>query len=131
MTAKSIRHHSSDHDTVTSDSNTQIDGDPAALMLRRDGTICDCNANAETLFRFRRDQLLSHHISLLFPQLSAVELLQEGRPNPQLSFRSYIDQPFEAVRHDGGHFSGKIFLTDLGNANECRLRLVIRPQPEK
>lgn len=101
-------------------------GEPAALTLDREGAICDCNRSAEALFGFRSHELVAHHISLLLPQMTEIEWLQEGRPNPQFNFLCRIGRQFEAIARDGRHFNSRLFLIDLDNDPEPRLRLIIR-----
>ncbi len=101
-------------------------GEPAAVTLKHDGSICDCNEAAEALFGFRREELVTHSISRLLPELAQVEWVQERRPNPQLSFLCRIGKQFEALVRDGGSFPCRIALVDLGNHIQCRLRLVVR-----
>ena len=100
--------------------------EPAALSLDRNGVIYDCNKSAEELFGFRHGDLIAHHISLLLPQLSQTEWLQDGSPNPHLTFLCRIGQLFYAIAHDGSQFNSRLFLIDLNNEERPQLRLIIR-----
>lgn len=99
--------------------------EPAGLTLNRRGAICNCNAAAETLFGFHHDELLKQPISRLLPELADIEWVQDGRPNHHLSFLSRIGQSLQAVTRDGRQFASRFTVTDLGNAENCRLRMVI------
>lgn len=100
--------------------------EPAALTLDQNGVIYDCNKSAEALFGFQLVELITHHVSLLLPQLSHTEWLQDGRPNPQLKFLCRIGQQFYAVAQDGSQFNSRLFLIDLNNEERPRLRLIVR-----
>jgi PAS domain S-box-containing protein len=100
--------------------------DPASLTIDHQGVICDCNETAMSLFGFLRDELVTRHISALFPQLVDVEWVQKGQPNPHLSYLSHIGHRFCAVTRDGREFASKLFLNDLSNSKLTRLLLVIR-----
>jgi len=113
-------------------------GEPAAITLKRDGSICDCNKAAEALFGHHRDQLMSRPVAQLLPELADVEWIQKQQPNPQLRFLCRIGKQFEALGRDGTPFPCRITLVDLGNHIQCRLRLVIwrvasatAPTPDK
>lgn len=114
------------YDDATFESHPVTHSEPAAFTLDCDGTIHDCNPTAERLFGYRRDELVLRHISLLLPQLAEVHWVEDGQPNPHLRFRGHIGHPFQAVTRNGNHFTSKMFLNDLGNAEQCRVRLVIR-----
>lgn len=100
--------------------------EPAALSIDHNGVICDCNETAKAMFGLRCSDLLDRHIALLLPDLADVEWIQMGRPNHRLTFLSHIGHRFEAMHNDGSSFPVQIFLNDLGNCDDCTLRLVIR-----
>lgn len=110
--------------------NETVSAEPAAITVNRNGTICNCNKAAETLFGFRHEELVTQHISLLLPQLSDVEWIQDGRPNPHLSFLSRIGRRYKAMKRDGNQFASRLFVVDLGNSEQCGLQLIIRHAEE-
>ncbi len=122
----SIRHDTTILDPGNPGAHSATVGEPAALTLDRSGVICDCNKSAEALFGFQPGELITHHISLLLPQLSRTEWLQDGHPNPQLKFLCRIGQQFYAVAQDGSQFNSRLFLIDLNNEERPQLRLIIR-----
>lgn len=102
-------------------------GNTVSFLLKRDGTICDCDEAAESIFGVNRHKLLSRHVSTVLPQLTDIPLWEDGRLNPHLAFRTHIGQSFDANASSGHSFPCRIFLTDLDNSHECHLRLVVRP----
>lgn len=105
--------------------NTGPGGEPAAMTLKHDGSICECNEAAEALFGFYPDEMVSYPIAQLLPELEDVEWVQEQRPNPQLRFLCRIGKQFQALKRDGTSFPCRLTLLDLGNHIQCRLHLVI------
>ncbi len=101
--------------------------DMAALMLDERGMVCDCNHAGESLFKYRSDEMVLRHISMLLPQLAKVELMQNGQINPRLRFLCRIGGRFLAVTQDGERFASEIFLNLLDNEENTRLSLIVRP----
>ncbi len=58
----------------------------AALTLDKQGLIHDCNLACEELFKYRHDDLISKHISLLLPNLTGLALINKGAINPRLQY---------------------------------------------
>lgn len=104
--------------------------DIAALTVDAHGMICDCNGASETLFKYRRSQLVWRHVSMLLPHLAELELIQNGQPNLQLRFLNRIGRHFQAVTQDGEHFASEIFLNLLDSTGHGRLSLIVRPASE-
>jgi hypothetical protein len=101
--------------------------DMAVLTLDDRGMICDCDRASETLFRYRRSELVWQHVSMLLPQLAGLELMSNGQPNPRLRFLCHIGRHFQAVTQDGEHFASELFLNVLDNMGRSRLLLIVRP----
>lgn len=101
--------------------------DMAALMLNDRGMIRDCNRLGEALFRYRRSELVWRHVSMLLPQLTELDLLQNGQPNPRLRFLCRIGRQFLAVTRDGEQFASTLFLNLLGSMGQPGLSLIVRP----
>ena len=100
--------------------------DSAALMLDERGMICDCDRSAESLFGYRRSEMVWRHVSMLLPQLQQVELLEDGQVNSRIRFLSQLDGYFHAVDRLGKRFGVDLFLVELGNPGLPRLRLIVR-----
>lgn len=105
--------------------------DVAALTLDDRGMVCDCNHAGETLFKYRRSEMVWRHVSLLLPQLAGLDLVQDGQPNPRLRFLCRIGRHFQAVTRDGAHFASEIYLNVLDTAGHGRLSLIVRPAPDQ
>jgi hypothetical protein len=101
--------------------------DIARLMLDGHGSIQDCNGVCEALFSVALGTLLRQHVSILLPQLTGFQLLQNGEINPQLRFLCRIGHQFQAVNWRGERFATQLFLNVLENAGQDQLALIIRP----
>jgi len=104
--------------------------DLAVLTLDDRGMICDCDRASETLFRYRRSELVWKHVSVLLPQLAGLELMPNGQPNPRLRFLCRIGRHFQVVTQDGEHFASELLLNVLDNMGRNRLLLIVRPAEE-
>jgi PAS domain S-box-containing protein len=100
----------------------------AALTLDERGMICDCNSASEKLFGYRRSELVWRHVSMLLPQLTGIDLLEDGRINAELRFRCHIDYRFQVLNRNGERFLGGLWLNDLRNNGSRRLRAIVRPE---
>ena len=101
--------------------------DVAALTLDARGMIRYCNHAGESLFRYRRNELVWRHVSMLLPELAGVELLQGGEINSRLRFLYHIGRPFRALTQKGEGFDGELFLNVLDDSGGGRLSLILRP----
>lgn len=101
--------------------------DVAALTLDERGMICDCNCSSETLFKYRRSEMVWRHVSMLLPQLAELEVMQNHQPNTHLRFLSRIGRHFQAVTQDGAPFASELFLNLLDSTGHGRLSLIVRP----
>lgn len=99
----------------------------AALFLDHRGMIRGCNAASESLFSYRRSELVWQHVSMLLPQLAELDLLQNGRINGRLRFLCRIGRSFDAVAQGGKQFASELFLNLLGNDGSRHLTLLVRP----
>ncbi len=99
----------------------------AVLRLNDRGMIRDCNRAIETLFNYRRSELVWRHVSILLPQLAEMTLLQDGQPNPRLRFQCRIGRHFQALTRDGEQFASELFINFLGSTENSRLLLIVRP----
>ena len=99
----------------------------ATLMLDGKGMILDCNRSGEALFKYRRSEMVWRHVSMLFPQLSELELIQNCQPNPHLRFLCRIGRQFQGLTQEGGCFACDLFLNALDNTGRGLLSLIARP----
>jgi PAS domain S-box-containing protein len=101
--------------------------EPAALMLDERGLICDCSDSSEELFGYSRQELIWQHVSKLLPQLSDVELVQDGRLNPRISFLCHCGRLFRAQNRQGNVFSSELKFVSTDHAGKQILRLLVQP----
>ncbi|TRZ67533.1 MAG: hypothetical protein D4S02_05015 [Rhodocyclaceae bacterium] len=99
----------------------------AGLMLDDLGMIQDCNPESEALFKYRRSQLVSQHVSLLLPQLEESKLIQNGQPNARLCFLSRTGHHFQAITRKGEGFPCKLFFNVLDSTGYGQMLLIVRP----
>lgn len=109
-----------------SDDDTTAACDPPALTVDERGMICDCNRAIESLFGYRRSEVVWRHISMLLPQMEDVDLMPKGKVNPRLQFLCRIGKPFAALDRSGERFDSNLFFNDLGNPGSPRLRVIVR-----
>ena len=104
--------------------------DLAALTLDARGMIRYCSQAAESLFRYRRGELVWQHVSLLLPQLADLELTRNGELNPRLRFLFHIGRTFEVVAKTGERFEGELFINILDSEGAGRLSLIVNSVAE-
>lgn len=102
----------------------------AALTLNDCGMVRDCSRAGEALFKYCRSELVLRHVSLLLPQLAALELMQDGQINPHLRFLCRVGHPFHAVTQDGEHFPTILFFNRVGGTAREGMILIVRPSLE-
>ena len=102
----------------------------AALTLDQNGIICDCNSATEALFRYRRNEIVQRHVSMLLPQLAQLDLMEDGRINQHLHFLCHIGRAFLAVAQDGERFTGELFLNIADNMRGGFVSVIVRPAEE-
>ncbi|MBI4695862.1 MAG: PAS domain-containing protein [Gammaproteobacteria bacterium] len=98
----------------------------AALALDRFGRIVDCSAEAETMFRSPRDELLGRHVSALIPRLGNDGVIRDGQLDPQIHFLCHCGAPFQARRQDGEHFVSALSVSHLRTDGRDVIRVMIR-----
>lgn len=99
----------------------------ATLMLDERGMIRGCNGAIESLFGYRRSEVVWQHISLLLPQLADTDLVCNGQLNPRLLFLCRVGGYFKAHRRNGERFVSDLFLLNLSNPGSGNLRMIVRP----
>lgn len=103
--------------------------EPPALSLGEQGLIQDCSKSLETLFGFRRSELVWQHVSKLFPQLADVELVQAGQVNAMLNYSCRCGRIYQARNRDGDCFPSNLSIVRLAYAGKNFLRVIVRPAP--
>ncbi|MGC2048589.1 MAG: PAS domain-containing protein [Gallionella sp.] len=101
--------------------------EPPALALDERGMIRDCSKSGERLFGYRRHDLVWQHVSMLFPQLSGIVLVQEGRFNPLLNFLCRCGKLFQSRNRQGDAFSCNLSFVRLEHDGIRTLRLIVSP----
>lgn len=101
--------------------------EPPALTLDERGMIRDCSKSGETLFGYRRHNLVWQHVSMLFPQLSEVALVQQQRLNPLLNFLCRCGKLFQTQNRQGDIFFSKLSFVHLEYDGMYTLRLIVLP----
>jgi len=107
-----------------------VEENKAVLTLDERGMILDCDRAGEALFKYRRNDLVCRHVSMLLPQLAELELMANGQPNPRLRFLCRIGCNLQTVTHDGERFASELFLTALDGNGHSRLLLIVCPAGE-
>ncbi len=102
--------------------------DNIALALDGSGIICECDPAAEEVLKYRRNELLGRHISVVLPQLKEPQLMENGEPTPRLRFLSHIGRRFDMLTGDGEKRLTNLFLNRSAGPGPTRLRVMIRPE---
>ncbi|HEY5993345.1 MAG TPA: PAS domain S-box protein [Gallionellaceae bacterium] len=101
--------------------------EPATLTLDERGMICDCSKAGEELFGYTRHELTWQHVSRLLPQLSVVNLVEDGEINPLFGFLCHCGHLFQIQNRHGSTFPGKLSLVHLSHTGKSVLRLIVQP----
>ncbi len=100
--------------------------DLATILLDEHGFICDSDRVCEALFGYGCTEMVSRHVSVVLPQLTNVQLLYDGAPNPKLRYLCRIGVQFQGLGRDGERFSCDLFLNRLHSRGLPPLRLLVR-----
>lgn len=120
-------HNSRTNRKMLTDENPTVRYSSPMLALDAGGFIQECGESIETIFGYRKHELVWQHISCLFPNFVEVVLMQENRLNPLLSYLCHCDHVFEAI-HKQGHVvicNLNFFLVE--NKGTPKLRMIVRP----
>jgi hypothetical protein len=101
--------------------------DPPALSLDERGMILECSKSFEMLFGFRYNDLVWHHVSMLFPQLMGVELVQAGQLNPLLNYLCRCGHLYQTRNRQGDSFLSRLSFVFIGYDGSQSLRMIVRP----
>jgi hypothetical protein len=101
--------------------------DLPAISLDERGMILDCNKPFEVLFGFDWRDLVWHHITKVFPQLTTVEFTQAGQISPLLDYLERCSHLYQANNRDGVTFSSNLIFVRLEQEGKHLLRLIVFP----
>jgi hypothetical protein len=101
--------------------------DLPAISLDERGMILDCNKPFEVLFGFDWRDLVWHHITKVFPQLSTVEFTQAGQVYPLLDYLVRCSHLYQAKNRQGATFSSNLIFIRLEHEGKRLLRLIVFP----
>lgn len=101
--------------------------EPAALTLDESGMICDCSKAGEELFGYSLAEMAWQHVTSLLPQLSGINLVQDGQVNSLLVFLSRCGHQFQVRNRHGGTIPSELSFVNVSPAGKLMLRLIIRP----
>jgi hypothetical protein len=97
------------------------------LTLDERGMILDCNKLFEMLFGIEWHNLIWHHISRLFPQLTAQDFALAGEVYPIREYLIRCGQLHQAQDRHGVPFSCNLIFVRAAHEGKCCLRLTVIP----
>ena len=101
--------------------------EPPAMSLDEQGMIQECSKSFERLFGFSQSDLLYQHFSMLFPQLTGVELVHAGQINPLLNYLCRCGHHFLTKNRKGEVFTSNLSIAHIGYDGSRLLRILVRP----
>ena len=99
--------------------------EPAELTLDERGIIRDCSKAGEKLFGYSRKELVYQPVSKLLPELSEIQLINNGQFNPKLRFLSRCGRSFQAKNRLGEIFLNNLHFVLLGYAGAYTIRVIL------
>jgi hypothetical protein len=100
---------------------------PIMLTLDKQGTIQECSNSAESLFNYKRRELVWQHVSCLFPQLTDIQFVLHDRLNPFLNYICHCDYIFESLDKHGDIIPCNLNIFLIEHEGTSDLRLIVRP----
>lgn len=97
------------------------------LWLNEEGIIRECTENAEEMFGLIRQQLISRHISQLFPQLAGIKLVDGGEFNSKLQMFSQFGTFFKSGSYEIESSRCQLFWSFVGHDNARLIHLIMVP----
>lgn len=91
------------------------------------GIIRNCNGTCEQMVGFRRDELVSHPISMLIHRLSEYPLILNHDLNPVLDYLCHCGMLFQIENKAGDAFLSQIRFVYLRHFKVPRVRLLASP----
>ena len=101
--------------------------EPPALSLDERGMIQECSKSLEKLFGFSQSDLVCNHFSMLFPQLTGVEIVHAGQINPLLNYLCRCGHLFLAQNRQGEVFTSNLSVAHIGYDGSRLLRILVHP----
>lgn len=100
---------------------------PMAFSLDEQGFIQECGKTVEKLFGYVQHEVVWQHVSCLFPQLSEICLMQNGRLNQMFQYICHCGHVFEAIGKHGDVILCNLSFFQIENDGTHNLRLIVRP----
>lgn len=101
--------------------------EPASISLDDRGMILDYSKTFEQFFGYRRRDLVWHHVSSVFPELTEIELVQNGQFNSMLTFKCRCGKLFQAKNMRGDTLSCNLSFVRFEYGAKHTLRLFVSP----
>lgn len=97
------------------------------IDLDETGIIRDCNEACEQIVGFRREELVSHPISMLIRKLSEYQVVLNHDLNPVLDYICHCGMLFQVKRKAGAPFFSQLRFVYLQNLKYPMVRLLASP----
>jgi hypothetical protein len=102
-------------------------GDLPALSLDERGMILDCNKQFEKQTGFEWHDLVWHHITRVFPQLTADDFIQAGQVVPLPDYLIRCSKLYQAQNQRGVSFFSNLIFVLHEHEGKRALRLFVCP----
>jgi PAS domain S-box-containing protein len=100
---------------------------PAVVVMDEAGIMLNCCNSFEKLFGYTQSELISMHISRLFPEFAQVTLIYNGTINERLHYISHCGHVFTGWDKQGKAKLTKLSLICLEYKGIFNLRMLVRP----
>jgi len=107
--------------------NSAEASDPISISVDARGMILDCSNTSEQFFGYRRRDLLRHHVSKLFSELTEIELIQKEEFNQSLVYLCRCGKLLQAKNRLGDTFYCNLNFVHLDNNGNNTFRLIASP----
>jgi len=104
--------------------------DLPALSLDERGMILDCNKQFEMRTGFKWHDLVWHHITNVFPQLTPADFIQAGQVYPLPDYLIRCGQLYQAKDRRGVTFNSNLIFVRLEHEGVRSLRLIVCPSED-
>ena len=101
-----------------------------ALSLDERGMITDCNKPFEMLFGLEWRDLVWHHVTRVFPQLSAEDFSRAGEIYPLPDYLSRCSQRYQAKNRHGETFTSNLIFVRHEQEGKVLLRMMVFPSDD-
>ncbi len=100
---------------------------PAAVLMDEVGIIQNCCTSFEALFGYPQSELISLHISMIFPEFAQITLINKGTINKRLHYLSHCGHVFTGWDKQGKTKPTKLNLVCLEIKGHFNLRMLVSP----